>query len=955
MDELYDEFGNYIGPEEDSSSSDEDMHREDAYHEDTNVERHESPGSADMQDDRIGSSTIVLHEDRKYYPDADEVFHGAEVMIEDEDAQGIEEPIIKPIVVKSFEAMEEGLPKLKFNLDFLSTCMSDPRNIRNVALIGHIHHGKTSFCDILIEQIMDLKVARYCDTRHDEQARQISIKSTPITLPLPDSRGKTHVLNVMDCPGHVGFSDEATAALRLADGAVLVVDAVEGAMMNTQRMIKLALDMKKPICLCITKVDRLIHELRLPPADAYFKLANIIDTINSLIATYSGSHKVLSPVSGNVCFSSGTCGWCFTLKSFAKIYVSKNKGINSDSLAKKLWGDQFYCASSRKFVSKPDNPKSPRSFVAFVLEPLYKLHSQILGEEPQQLRKVVQMLGIKLSKVESLMDPKPLLRIVMSRFFKNDVSSFTTMIVDHFSSPKNEDLLKNSLHHSFSGTPETFNSMLQCDPQAPLMVNIVKQYPSTDGKDFLSLGRIYSGYLEPGQKVQVVGEKFTTSDQEDVAPGTVKSIYLCLPRYRVSINKALPGNWVLIEGISNLVVKTATLTTIGDAQVFLPLVYNTKPVMKIAVEPINPSELPKMIHGIRCINKTYPLLQTKVEESGEHSIFGPDELYLDSAMYDLRNVFSEIEIKVSDPGVAFSETVVETSSVKAWAETPNGLNKLAMIAEPLENGLGEAIECGRVKIDGNKKELDKVLMDEFEWDKLGIRSLWAFGPGSTHGPNVLVDETSPGEVDKSLLSSVKSSIVQGFRWGCREGPLCDEPFRNVKFRILDATIAADSLQRGAGYLIPAARRVTYSSFLTATPRLMEPIYRFEIQTVQNTNKQILNILRRRRAHITSEEPIPGTPFFKMVGLIPVIDSIGFETDIRAQTNGLAFVLQVFDHWDVVPGNPLDSSVILLPLEASRGQDLAREFMIKTRRRKGLPEDVSLEKYFDDQSIISLRH
>jgi U5 small nuclear ribonucleoprotein component len=108
-----------------------------------------------------------------------------------------------------------------------------------------------------------------------------------------------------------------------------------------------------------------------------------------------------------------------------------------------------------------------------------------------------------------------------------------------------------------------------------------------------------------------------------------------------------------------------------QVQIFRPLKFNTTSVIKIAVEPVNPSELPKMLDGLRKVNKSYPLLNTKVEESGEHIILGTGELYLDCVMHDLRRMYSEIEIKVADPVVTFCETVVETSSLKCFAETPN--------------------------------------------------------------------------------------------------------------------------------------------------------------------------------------------------------------------------------------------------------------------------------------------
>ena len=91
--------------------------------------------------------------------------------------------------------------------------------------------------------------------------------------------------------------------------------------------------------------------------------------------------------------------------------------------------------------------------------------------------------------------------------------------------------------------------------------------------------------------------------------------------------------------------------------------------IRFLAAPINPQDLPKMVEGLRKINKSYPLAVTKVEESGEHTVLGTGELYLDSIMKDLREVYGEVEVKVADPVVSFCETVVETSSLKCFAET----------------------------------------------------------------------------------------------------------------------------------------------------------------------------------------------------------------------------------------------------------------------------------------------
>jgi U5 small nuclear ribonucleoprotein component len=204
-----------------------------------------------------------------------------------------------------------------------------------------------------------------------------------------------------------------------------------------------------------------------------------------------------------------------------------------------------------------------------------------------------------------------------------------------------------------------------------------------------------------------------------------------------------------------------------------------------------------------------------------------------------------MEVKVADPVVNFSETVVETSSMKCHSETPNKKNKLTMLVEPLENGLAEDIEEGVVSIDWNKKSISDFFKNKYDWDLLSARSIWAFGPDK-NGANILLDDTLPSEVDKKLLGTVKESVIQGFKWGCREGPLCDEPIRNCKFKILEADIALEPIHRGGGQIIPTARRNSYSSFLMAQPRLMEPIYLVQMQSPADCVQAIYPVLARRR-------------------------------------------------------------------------------------------------------------
>ncbi|KAA6359905.1 MAG: putative U5 small nuclear ribonuclear protein, partial [Streblomastix strix] len=129
-------------------------------------------------------------------------------------------------------------------------------------------------------------------------------------------------------------------------------------------------------------------------------------------------------------------------------------------------------------------------------------------------------------------------------------------------------------------------------------------------------------------------------------------------------------------------LRTQPITSVHSLpHIFTPLqFFNMTPSIKISVEPLHPRDLPKMVEGLRSLNKTYPILQTKIEESGEHVIWGTGELQLDCAMYDLREVFAKAEVKVSDPYVPLNESVAEKSILPCSAETANKIGSFAVIA-----------------------------------------------------------------------------------------------------------------------------------------------------------------------------------------------------------------------------------------------------------------------------------
>lgn len=969
-------FGNFIGEahSDDEGTQDGDAGQNYVFDQDSEDEQQGQDDHGMDVDDDGPSNAVILHEDKQYYPTAQQVYgQDVETLVQEEDAQPLTQPIIAPVTQKKFQVQEADLPPVYYSREFMTDLLSFPEGIRNIAVAGHLHHGKTAFVDMLVMQTHNLQERldkrigrrrdeqlRYTDTHFLERERGVSLKAAPISLAMQGTRGKSHILNVIDTPGHVNFVDEVASSLRLVDGVVLVVDVVEGVQINTQQVIKHAVLENLPMVLVINKMDRLILELKIPPTDAYFKLKHVVEEVNTIIENTipgRGESRRLSPEKGNVAFASTSMHWVFTLPSFARMYAETYPKVDAVEFSKRLWGDIFFNPQSRKFTRKGIEEGSKRAFVNFVLEPIYKLYSHTISESPEDLGATLETLGISLKPSQLKSDAKVLLELVCAQFF-GPASGFVDMAVQHLPSPAEG--VKRTLENYYTGPLDSAvgKAMSTCDSDGPLVVHITKLFSSTDAKTFDAFGRVMSGTVAPNQQVRVLGESYSLEDEEDSTNAVITGTFLGCSRYNIPVSGVPAGNFVLLSGIENSIVKTATVVAAQfpdneDAYIFRPIRHFTESVFKVAVEPINPSELPKMLEGLRKINKSYPLITTKVEESGEHVVLGTGELYMDCVLHDLRTLYAEMDIKVSDPVTRFCETVTETSAIMCYALTPNKKNKLTMIAEPLDDGIAEDIEAGVVKIREPIRKVANFFEEKYEWDKLAARSIWAFGPEEM-GPNILCDDTLPSTTDKKLLKSVQESIKQGFSWGTREGPLCEEPIRNTKFRVTGAELASEAIYRGGGQIIPTSRRAVYSSFLMAGPRLMEPIYSVHMTGPADSISGLYTVLMKRRGHVVSDGPVAGTPLYAAKALLPVIDSFGFETDLRIHNQGAASVSLVFDRWDVVPGDPLDKSIRIRPLEMAGPQQAARDFVLKTRRRKGLSEDVDVKRFLEPELLAGLR-
>jgi len=837
------------------------------------------------------------------------------------------------------------MPKA-FTTEQMRAIMDHPNNIRNMSVIAHVDHGKSTLTDSLISKAGIIGAAqageaRFTDTRQDEQDRCITIKSTGVSLyyemtkdQMPkEATNNGFLINLIDSPGHVDFSSEVTAALRVTDGALVVVDCVEGVCVQTETVLRQALGERiKPVVM-VNKMDRALLELQLEAEDTYQSFQRTIESVNVVISTYEdealGDVQVY-PNKGTVAFGSGLHGWGFTLGRFADMYAAKF-GVEKSKLMGKLWGDNFFDPSSKKWVKKATNAAGKplkRAFCQFVMDPINLLFKSIMNGEKAKYEKMITSLQINLTNDEKDLTGKALLKTVMRKFLPAG-DALLEMLVLHLPSPVQAQKYRVQTLYEGPEDDECAQAIKACDPNGPLMLYISKMVPTSDKGRFYAFGRVFSGTVRTGQKVRIMGPNYIPGKKEDLVVKPIQRTVLMMGRTTEAIDDCPCGNTIALVGIDQYLVKSGTITTSEVAHNFKIMKFSVSPVVRVAVEAKNPSELPKLVEGLRRLAKSDPCVQCITEESGEHIVAGAGELHLEICLKDLEE-FCGIPLHTSDPVVSYRETVSAESSQTCLAKSPNKHNRIYMKARPLPDGLADEIEKGNVGPRDDIKARAKLLQTEYEIDQNDGRRIWCFGPDAT-GPNLLFDVTKGVQ----YLNEIKDSCAAAFAWVTREGILAEENMRGCRYDILDVTLHADAIHRGGNQIIPSCRRAVYASQLTAEPRVLEPVYLVEIQCPEHAMGGIYGVLNRRRGHVFAEEQRPGTPLYTVKAYLPVMESFGFTADLRSHTGGQAFPQCVFDHWQPMNGDPLDAA-------GKIGQ-----LILAIRKRKGLKEEIpALDNYLD---------
>jgi len=837
---------------------------------------------------------------------------------------------------------------VNFTIDQIRLMMDRKENIRNMSVIAHVDHGKSTLSDSLIAKAgiiaeKDAGDRRLMDTREDEQARGITIKSTSVSLYyereqiIEDEKELRtekipYLINLIDSPGHVDFSSEVTAALRVTDGALVVVDCIEGVCVQTETVLRQAISERIRPILWLNKLDRVFLELQPTLEECYKNFRNSIESVNVICQTYKDEklgNIDLLPENGRVGFGSGLMAWGFTLKHFAQMYCSKF-GLSEDKLMKKLWGENYWDAKEKKWVKK-NTGGLERGFNQFVLLPIRTLFDAINNEKSEIYEPIIHALRLKIPKGDiekAKIKTKDVIKLVMRNWLPAG-DALLDMFVEHLPSPTVAQ--KYRVENLYSGpldSPEA-EAVRKCDPDGIVAMYVSKMVPTSEKGRFIAFGRVFAGTVKTGQEVRILGPDYEKGKKIDLAVKKIQRTLLMMGKYVEQINDCPAGNVCGLVGIDQFLLKSGTLTTSEEFYPFVTMKFSVAAVVQVAVEPKNAADLPKLVEGLKRLSKSDPLVKCITSKTGQHIIAGAGELHLEICLKDLRDDFMKgAEIIVSEPIVSYSETISTKTGednvhpTPCVSKSPNKHNRLYVTAQPLDEKFVIAIEKGEVKLGQDMKAFGRQLAEDFGWDVGEARKVWTFGCPPDGVPNLVVDTTKGIQ----FLNEIKDHVVGAFMQVTTGGVLCDEVMRGIRFNVEDVKLHADSIHRGAGQIMPCAKSVFFACQIASGPKMLEPLYLVDIMVPQQAVAGVFSTLNQKRGQVEKIEERPGTPLTQVQAFLPVMESFGFTELLRKNTAGQAFPQMKFSHWQHVNGDPMKEGTA------------AYQIMMTIRKRKGLKEE-----------------
>ena len=604
---------------------------------------------------------------------------------------------------------------------------------------------------------------RYLDNRPDEQERKITMKASNISLYFKSPSEKEFLINLIDSPGHVDFSSETSAAVRLADGAIVVVDVIEGVCAQTRTILQQAYNESLKPILLLNKIDRLILERNMSTIDAEEHLRRVLEQVNAVVGnifassvlsaevtsnsnqesaleTADDSTLYFNPTEGNVIFGSAQDGWGFTPRVFAEIFANK-LGLSVDVLNAAMWGDFYYNSKHKRCDSGAYAKGKTSIFIQVILENIWYMYNNVMTGDVAKIPAFCEKLKLKYRPPKtSSSNRKSILKSICMEWLPLD-KAILNKIVEHVTSPAEVFDTKLSKLLCLEASKKPDIKFSDDDPSKVLafiakMVPIpyrelqacdksLKNVDEFDGDEqvLIAFTRIYSGVLKPDAKVYLVKPGYNPSQKnvEELEEVTVKRIYLMMGKNFDPIEEAHAGMIVGLWGLQKHVIKTGTLSSTVNCPPFNGLDVLAPPVVRVAVEPKNIEEMPLLVKGLKILNQVDSCVQIMIQETGEHVLCVLGEVHLEKCIRDLTDSYANIELNVSKPIVQFRETIV-ADSVKSkdffddektvTIQARNNACTIKIVAIPMPPNLVKLLEA-------NKDQL-KVFIEKLEENSRSI-------------------------------------------------------------------------------------------------------------------------------------------------------------------------------------------------------------------------------------------
>ena len=593
--------------------------------------------------------------------------------------------------------------------------IAETERIRNVTVIAHIDHGKTTLTDSLIAAsgLLSKEVAataRLLDYDLIEQERGITIKASGISI-VHSFDEQEHLINLIDTPGHIDFSSHVTRGLRLTDGAIVVVDAIEGIMVQTETVTRQAMqELVRPI-LFVNKVDRLLRERKLSGRKTAEEINKVVREFNAMLGKYLDDDRLEE--------------W----------EVSFNKGSLSVGSALDKWGIDFTTLKHR--TGDSDNSGDLANAFIEILEEIEEIYYR--EEKRKELMIMYPVSRVILdSVIRTIPNPITAQEYRIPSFWEGDIES------------------------------KEGRSLVTCDSNGPCICLVGDVQPDRHASTVSAI-RVFSGTLERAKPLV----NLRTGGQVKSL-----QIGLSMSKTKVDLPAIPAGNLAFITGIKDIAVgDTLVDPKLKDMVPMIGLHYPMEPVVTYTVEPLSLSELANIPKQIEEYVRSDPALEFEMNpESGEMLLSGAGELHIEITVEKLTRI--GVQVTLGRPMVLLREQITtdgKTSTTEGADISSFSVKVLMPTSDIPPDELGTVIDketssnCWIIDASGKINPYG----EEVEWIKEAFRTMIKNGPVNGEKMRRIwivlekaqlkysAPETSWREITQPLLEAIRMSVLSG--------------------------------------------------------------------------------------------------------------------------------------------------------------------------------------------------